>query len=98
MYKVLIKKVGEDICEKTLENNYKEVQEILNGYFEYIHVIDEFYLAVDENGLLKNLEECITVNGVTYVGTVIVFRMGKMGGWKSLTKKEILTLKQLLTV
>lgn len=96
MYKVLIKKVDEDIYEEKIDNDFNSVQNIVGGYIEYIHIIDEFYIACDEDGALKKLSPNMMLNGITLVGTVIIFKMGKQGGWKSLSNKEILVLKHLL--
>ncbi|MBQ6679574.1 MAG: DUF3846 domain-containing protein [Lachnospiraceae bacterium] len=70
--------------EKIYPDDLEGIGAIIGGWVEMVP-FDDFYVLCDEDGRLKNLPYNCTVDGVPFVGTIVVAgrtKGGKLGSVK----------------
>lgn len=68
--KIIVKKPHDKFCIEEIENDVKEIQKVIGGYFECVPYGNNL-IVMDEEGKLKNYEPNITVMHYgTLVGTI----------------------------
>lgn len=68
--KIIVKKPHGKFCVEEIENNVKEIQKVIGGYFECVPY-GKNLIVMDEDGKFKNYEPNITVMHYgTLVGTI----------------------------
>lgn len=69
--KVLVKYPGEPIREEEIENTLEDLQELVGGNIEAVTIEDGVVLC-NEEGLLEGLPYCCEIDGIDFVGPVVV--------------------------
>ena len=91
IYKVEPNKMG---YEKEIANTLEEIQKEIGGYIQICYLQDGLLAVVDEEGLLKELEDNLLLPKYGVIkGNVIFVRDDKKGDFESLTDEDIETLK-----
>ena len=84
---VATKKSGEDIVLESIDSNYDNLKDIIQGYLEVVHIDNELIFLCDEEGKLKNKPVNFIYNNDMIVGNVIFVRV-KNGEFESITKTQ----------
>ena len=69
--KVLVKYPGSAIREEEIENTLEDLQELVGGYIEAV-TIEEGVVICNEEGLIKGLPYCCEIEGIDFVGPVVI--------------------------
>lgn len=69
---VIKKEVGRLPERIIAENDIDAFQDLIDGYVEEHRVADGLYVLCDENGNIFGRPYNVTINGIDYVGTVLL--------------------------
>ena len=68
--RVMIKEPDKDPEFRMIDNELKELQNIVGGYIETV-TFDEMVVICNEEGRIMDMDFCCEVEGVSFVGPVI---------------------------
>lgn len=72
MINVLEKKPNEVWKRRQIENELEALQQAVGGYIETVTLDEDVVVICDEEGLIKEYEYNCEVNGVDFVGTILL--------------------------
>ena len=69
--KVLIKAPNNGAIEADIPNTLKALQGWVNGYIECVALDRQWGVVANEEGILRGLPKNITIEGITFYGTIV---------------------------
>ena len=69
---VLVKQPGKSAASMTIPNEMEEFQRLVGGYIETVTLSDKLVLICNEEGRLFGLPYNCTINGIPFVGDIVV--------------------------
>lgn len=74
--RVIVKKPNQESQVLNIELTLKEIQKIVEGYFEEIHIGYNLIVLENEEGILLELEDNLIIKDTIIKGTIIVVKDG----------------------
>lgn len=74
---VIVKRVGEEPERVTISNDMESINALIEGYAEGHVIRDDLMVLCDEDGNLFGKEYNVTINGIDYVGTIVIVGLGE---------------------
>ena len=91
---MLVLKINpKEMYQEEIENSLNSLQKEVDGYIEIVHLIDNYVIICNEEGMIRNLPYTLTIafpkGNINLYGDLILCKVNKRGNFISLKQSEI---------